>query len=215
MERAQRWWNVAVSTSAETEIAVEYFKQWQFNLTEKGRPMLSKASFEGPANRNFWLKNKVPRKFLQHEKQSLGINLGWTDDAEPSTGQKVARWFVARKDDPDGHIRYGDWVALGNGKTPSFIHNEKRDVGIDLNWSRFPVFEWKLLGGPVGQDVKTGEYLAIYNSKIKECLVFFDRTAGGDIGWPSSKTWGEQLEDRIRNAVKEYGAKAVAAMLAA
>jgi hypothetical protein len=206
---------VADSASDQTDLAVDYFKQWQFNLTTKGLPMLSKASFDGPAKRNFWLKNKVPRKFLQHEKQSFGINLGWTDDAEPSTGQKVARWFVARKDDADGHIRYGDWVALGNGRSPSFIRYAERDVGINLDWSDFPVFEWKLLGGPIGTDAKTGEYLAIYNAKAKEPLVYFDRTAGGDIGWPSSKTWGKQLEERVVAAVKEYGPKAVAVLLAA
>jgi len=206
---------VADSASEQTDIAIDYFKQWQFNLTTKGLPVLSKSSFEGPANRNFWLKNKEPRKFLQYERQSVGINLGWTDDAEPSTGQRVARWFVNRKTDADGRIRYGDSVALGYGKSPSFIRYAEREFGINLDWSKFQVFEWKLLGGPIGDEVKTGEYLAIYDEKAKEPMVYFDRTAGGDIGWPSSKTWGKQLEEKVVDAVKEYGPKAVAAMLAA
>jgi hypothetical protein len=63
--------------------------------------------------------------------------------------------------------------------------------------------------------VKTGEAVAIYNVHARECLITFDRTAGGDIGWPSSKTWGEQLEDRIRKAVVEYADEALMALLAA
>jgi hypothetical protein len=204
---------VAVSVSDQTDLVVDYYKQWMFSGTTKGIPMLSKSSFEGPAQRNYWLKNKGPRKFLQYERQRVGINLGWTDDAEPSTGVKVSRWFVTRKDDADGPIRYGDSVALGYGRSPSFIHYKERDFGINLDWSAAPVFEWKLLGGTIGQPVNTGQYLAVYNGKAGECLVFFNRTAGGDIGWPDSKTWGDQVGDLIAEAARNHGRKALNKLL--
>ncbi len=166
--------------------------------------LVPKLEFGGDAARNYYLKNSVVRKFLQHEEQKVGINLGWTDDAEPSTAQKVTRWFLARNGSATTPILYGERLALGNGKSPSFIRHETRTAGIDLDWSGGPVFEWRILGGEIGQPVDPNRYNALYNDDIDECLTFFDRTAGGDIGWPSSKTWMEQAEDRLREAVRNH-----------
>jgi hypothetical protein len=202
------------SSTGDIAIAEDYLKQWVLQ-SDAPRPVVPKSTFDGPAERNYILKNRQERKFLQHEHQTWGINLGWTDDAEPSTAKKVRRWFFARSGNAQGPVRYGETVALANGGKPSFIRNVHRDVGIDLDWSDAPVYEWKLLGGKSGAGVKTGEAVAIYNVHARECLITFDRTAGGDIGWPSSKTWGEQLEDRIRKAVVEYADEALMALLAA
>ena len=81
-------------------------------------------------------------------------------------------------------------------------------MGIDLDWSESPIYEWKLLGGNIGSEVRTGQWVAIYNEHAKECLLFFDRSAGGDIGWPSSKSWGAQLEARVSEAVKNHARNA-------
>jgi hypothetical protein len=146
------------------------------------------------------VKNKVARKFLQHEQQTFGINLGWTDDAEPQTERKVARWFFPRRGHDTQGIRYGEIIALGNGEQPSFIRYEHRTVGVNLGWSESPVFEWKILGGKPGELVRTGEWVALFNMRSEshgECLIYFDRTVGGDIGWPSSKTWSDQIEQRV------------------
>ena len=96
-------------------------------------------------------------------------------------------------------IRFGETIALGNGGDPSFLRYEERTVGINLGWSKTPVFEWKLLGGKIGDPVHTQEWIAIYNPNPEdgECLIFFDRTVGGDIGWPSSKTWGQQFGEKV------------------
>ena len=204
----------SLTSANDIAIAEDYLKQWTI-LTAIPSTVLSKSSFDGPVERNYNLKNKQVRKFLQHEEQSFGINLGWTDDAEPATAAKVRRWFFKRSGDTQGRLHYGETIALGNGQKPSFIRNAHRTVGIDLEWSETPVYEWKLLGGAVGDEVKTDQWLAIYNVKAGECLIYFDRTRGGDIGWPSSKTWGEQLEDRLVKAIKEYADDAVKAWLAA
>ena len=39
------------------------------------------------------------------------------------------------------------------------------------------------------------------------CLIDFDRTVGGDIGWPSSETWGQQIEDAVMRASGTTGRK--------
>jgi hypothetical protein len=204
----------------ETSVLVDYLKQWNIGAG-RHELVMPKLHFKDAPERSYNLKGKRPRKFLQHEHQTFGINLGWTDDAEPATARKVARWFFTRQGGQDQPVRYGDSVALGYGVPPSFIRYAHRDVGINLDWSNEPVFEWKLLGGKIGHPVRTDEWLAIYNERAEgdsgrgECLIFFDRTVGGDIGWPSSKTWGDQAIDVLVGKLKEAAAEfAVKALLA-
>ena len=206
------------TTVDQVEVATEYLKQWTLGSTAH-RALRPKPEFAGLAERNYNLKNKRVRKFLQWEEQTFGINLGWTDDAEPATATRVRRWFCARASGDTKPVRYGETIALGYGIKPSFIHRSHRTTGIDLDWSETPVFEWKLLGGKAGQEIATGQWLAIYNTKGRECLLRFDRTVGGDIGWPSSQTWAAQLEDELEDqvldAVKNHWKDALAALLAA
>jgi hypothetical protein len=187
------------------EAVLDELKQWYISSPAKPRQLLPKSTFEGPADRSYNLKDSKVRKFLQHEEQTYGINLGWTDDAEPETAKKVARWFFSRSAEGDRPLRYGETIAIGNGKKPSFIRYKERTVGINLDWSNTPVYEWKLAGGELGQPIDPRKYLAIYNQKGGEFLIFFDRTRGGDIGWPSSQTWGAQLTDELLEQAKEKG----------
>lgn len=172
--------------------------QW-YLANGKAGPIRPKASFADHPERNFSVKGTRPRKFLQHERQTFGINMGWTDDASPATEAKVRRWFADRPGDDNAPIRYGESVALGYGMNPSFIRYSERTVGINLAWSDTPVFEWTLLGGPIGQPVNSKNPVAIHNTKAGSTaspgnfLIYFDRTAGGDIGWPDSTTWTTKL----------------------
>jgi hypothetical protein len=191
---------------AESQLAVvlDHLKQWKFSSMAKPATLVPKLQFSGPADRNYFLKNSAVRKFLQHEKQRVGINLGWTDDAEPSTAVRVTRWFLPRNSTSTAPVRYGETVALGCGESPSYIRHETRDVGVDLAWTENPAFEWRILGGEIGEPVDPNQYSALYNADIKECLIFFDRDAGADIGWPSSKTFLEQAESMLRDAIKNH-----------
>ncbi|MFZ4660547.1 MAG: hypothetical protein ACOYNY_26295 [Caldilineaceae bacterium] len=182
---------------------IKRYKQWMIGATKPRTQLLSLAAFAENSTKRYNLKGSAIRKYLQHEEQTLGINLGWTDDGSNETGDRVSRWFFARNGDGDLPIKYGEKIAIGYGKSPSFIHYEKRTIGINLDWANNPVFEWKLLGGKIGAPVHTQEWLAIYNEKSKECLIYFDRSAGGDIGWPSSQTWGDVLEDLAETITKE------------
>jgi hypothetical protein len=188
---------MTTATDDAASLAAE-FMQWYLANGTAG-PVLPKATFGERPERSFSVKGSRPRKFLQHENQTFGINLGWTDNASPATEAKVRRWFLDRPGTDTSPIRYGEPVALGNGGKPSFIRYGERTVGINLEWSDTPVFEWKLLGGTVGQPVNAKDPVAIYNTKAGSAgspgnfLIYFDRTAGGDIGWPDSTTWDEKL----------------------
>lgn len=197
---------------SDVDVVVDLLKQWVIlaDHTPKGGPIRPKTTFEGPADRNYQLKNKLLRKFLQWEDQ-VGMNIGWTDNAEPSTATKVQRWFFRRDGENETPIRYGELLAIGYGKDPSWVCHESRTVGVNLQYHNDPCFQWQLLGGAKGQQIKTGEYLAIYNTKAKECFIFMDRTVGGDVGWPSSKTWGEQFQDKLGELAGKALEKAIEA----
>jgi hypothetical protein len=208
---------VASTTSVRTKIsdaerAAGYVKQWKFDPNKPHHPLRAKTSFNGPANRNVNLKNSMERQFLQWEHQTWGINLGWTDDASPATAARVSRWFFTRKDTTHP-IRYGDKIALGYGGSPSYVYYAHRTFGINLDWSYTPRFEWKLLGGKIGKPVRSGDWLAIYNTETKQPLIYFDRTVGGDIGWPDSETWPDQIADVAMRFIRDHWKEGVAYLI--
>lgn len=172
---------------------IERYIQWMLGATKPRGLIQPKASISEHPERSYNLKNSACRKYLQHEEQEFGVNLGWTNDGSNTTGDKVARWFFTRKGSDDNPIRFGETIALALGGNPSFLHYDKRAFGINLEWSTKPVFEWKLLGGKIGEPVHTQEWIAIFNEKVGECLIYFDRPVGGNIGWPSSETWTEAV----------------------
>jgi hypothetical protein len=183
-----------------------------FDPNHPHHPLYAKTSFEGPASRNTNLKNSMVRRFLQWEPQTFGINLGWTDDASPETAVRVSRWFFTRSDTTHP-LRYGDTVALGYGISPSYVYYADRTFGINLNWSYTPRFEWKLLGGKIGEQVRSGDWLAIYNTTTKQPLMYFDRTVGADIGWPDSKTWSQSALDAVMRFLKDHWKEGLAYLL--
>ena len=110
-------------------------------------------------------------------------------------------------------MRYGQPIALGYGISPSYIHYAERTFGINLDWSATPRFEWKLLGGKIGEQVRSGDWLALYNQTARDCMIDFDRTVGADIGWPDSETWTDQIMDAVMQAIKDHWKDAVAYLL--
>ena len=188
------------------QVLAEHLKQWAIGGGKDGVVV---------AGWGYTLKCKLNRKFLQYEHQAFGINLGWTDDAEPETARKVARWVFVPQDGGT-QLAYGEHIAMGFGKEPSFVRYEERSVGINLGWSKTPVFEWRVLGGPEGEPVHAGKYLVLFNTRASgtgEALIHFDRTAGVNLGWPTSKTWGDQAIDLIVSKLKDEAKKAAYKLL--
>jgi hypothetical protein len=203
---------VTAQRTSTAETAAAYLKQWMFDPNHPHHYLYAKSSFSGPASRNTNLKNKLERRFLQWESQTFGINLGWTDDASASTAVRVSRWFFTRSDTTHP-IRYGDRVAMGYGTDPSYIRYAERTFGINLDWSSTPKYEWKILGGKIGTPVRSGDWLAIYNTVTRQPLIYFDRTVGADIGWPDSETWGDQVYDAVMAFIKEHWDEGLAYLL--
>jgi hypothetical protein len=194
-----------VAVPATTLKAASHLKQWMFDPNHPPHPLRGKSSFAGPADRNTNLKNKNPRKFLQWEKQFFGMNLGWTDDASPQTAVRVSRWFFTRPNNDESPIKYGDVFAMGYGIPPSYVHYSNQAVGINLDWSTKPRFEWEILGGPRGTQVRSGTHVALYNRVAKEPMIHFPRKGfGGEIGWVSSTTILDKIEDAVLQFLKDH-----------
>jgi hypothetical protein len=193
------------------------YKQWMIGANSTGF-LYPKSSWNGPASKSYNLKGLVLRKFLQYEKQGAGrgINIGWTDDASASTATKRAKWFFSRKSNSTKPIVYGEPLSLawGNSKN-SFVKYSHRTVGANLDWSNSPSQEWAILGGTPGQPVQRGkDWVIIYNLKNKQPLIYFDRTVGGDIGWPDSKTWEDQAWAKLKKHVTMENAATVMMLIA-
>lgn len=181
---------------------VAKYKQWMIGANDTGVVI---PHSERDHRSNYNLKGSVLKRFLQYEKQGAGrgINIGWTDNASADTATKSSKWHFSREPGATGPILYGESVAIGwgDGKEP-YIRYSKRKVGINLDWSRRPVYEWTLLGGEPQTPVRRGEdWLVIYNLRHNAPLIHFNRTAGGDIGWPDSKEWGLQTARSLGNRV--------------
>jgi len=178
--------------AAAAKLMVPY-KQWMIGANVTG--LVYPNTTSGPSSKKYNLKGLGIRKFLHYEKQGTfgGINLGWTNSASAGTAIDRAQWIFQRPGGPSAQLApvvYGEPIALGwsKGGKP-FLKYSKRTVGINLDWSD-PVFEWTILGRTSGTEVGRGQDVVIlYNLKNKMPLMRFDRTKGGDIGWPDSTKW--------------------------
>jgi hypothetical protein len=188
--------SLAAHSTQDVQRLAEYLAQWRI-LAPDGRPT------DVRPGKRYLLKNSTNRHFLGYKPQGTfgGINLGFTDDAEPSTAAKVVHWeFVNRNRTP---VKYDEPVAIRC--RDGYLRYGHRDVGINLHWSDNPVAEWRLLGGRRGTPVKTGEKFSIFNmhSADGEPLIYFKREIGGNIGWPSSQTLFDQTFDWLKDAAQK------------
>lgn len=77
-------------------------------------------------------------QYLTWGKQNLGINLIFTTK---NTDKKI-HFILPDKQERD--ILTGEPVALGIGGGEAFLRYAERNVGINLEWSSNPSYEWKL-----------------------------------------------------------------------
>jgi hypothetical protein len=99
-----------------------------------------------------------------------GINLKFVD------GDK--RKISVQNQTAQGPIKYGDKVALRvDGASNPFLHYQKRPLGINLDWSARPAYEWIVVGGDAGAVVHVGEPFALINTVEKDFLIYAEREA--------------------------------------
>lgn len=142
-------------------------------------------------------------KFLTYKEVAFGINLDFTSDSS----FKKTHFRL-----PDGKVRdvlSGEPVALGIGGGRSFLRYAHRDVGINLEWSEKPVFEWRMFNtdGQLGMPIKENSLVAIVNVKVEpspDFFIFLNRPPGmADVGWTTSPGfWNDVFDFLDKNKVK-------------
>ena len=207
-------------TAEQVQGITDKFREW--TIDNKRGELMPQKGWKKDWDRAYSLYSSAPKRFLQYEEQTLGINLGWTESKSAETEKSVSRWFFTRQGSSTGPIRYGEKIAMGYGrKEGSYVRYDDRTFGINLNWSAKPVYEWMILGGTPGDVVTTGKVrVIIYNTKNQQPLIYFDRSGPtGNIGWPDSKTWSEAakdwLSDKARKLAEKYGKEALSILVAA
>jgi len=166
---------------------------WAFD----GRPgnLKSQNNYSTDHNGNGYnMHCQTNNQFLSYEKQSVGINLGYTNSAGE---HKI---HLRLPDGKDREILSGESVAFGIGGGDAFLKYAHRTIGINLDWAKNPVFEWRVYTrtGEKGKPLPIGEPVAVINDKVEptaDFLVYLDRPVGGDVGWTTSPDWKGKITD--------------------
>ncbi|MBI5301130.1 MAG: hypothetical protein HY868_03260 [Chloroflexi bacterium] len=185
---------------ATIEKAKEEVFQWMIFQAGTTGPVLPAKAFSEDLVNKYALKNTKINQFLRYAHQTFGINLD-------KTSQQIERWIFTRCNDNTEPIKYGETIAIGTGGQPTWINFEVRTYGINLKFKNDPSCEWRIIGGPIGTPVKTGDRVGLFNEKSKasptengEFLIHFDRTLGhADLGWPTSQTLLDNLGDFFKD----------------
>ncbi|MBK8214397.1 MAG: hypothetical protein IPK71_11665 [Myxococcales bacterium] len=127
----------------------------------------------------FDLQSVVSGSSLTYKRQGTlgGINLGWDT--------KHGDYVTIKRQAGSGPVKYGEPVAIRvrRGNDGNYIRYSRRDLGINLDWSSSPVYEWRIKGGQDGQPVKAGAVIAIVSTVEKDSLVYCYRKNGAWLKW--------------------------------
>lgn len=153
-------------------------------------------------------------RYLTWKKVPIGINLDYTDDSN------VNKTHFRLPDGTEREILSGESVAFGIGGGEAFLHYAHRDVGINLEWSANPVFEWRIFGAnnQIGTPIQENSLVAIVNDKVEpspDFLIYFERPPGmADIGWTTSPGFWDQVTGFLDKHKVELAQAAIEALKA-
>jgi hypothetical protein len=137
--------------------------------------------------RPFLLWNVDAQEFVAYRKRKYGINLNWFGNKDrPKPNFSIERRRASRRP-----LEYGEDFALREARG-GYIRYKKREYGINLGWSKTPVYEWCFTGGrgdigPVKLEDDPGyifDTLAgLYNTRAKDDVVYGKRKYGINLVW--------------------------------
>lgn len=130
------------------------------------------------ANQYVFLKNLTNNnKCVEYQEREYGINLGWSVPNFCLLNIKLVRQYSANTP-----IQVAEPLAIfvyGGG----YLHYQSRKYGINLVWSKVPVYEWSLAKGSVWGTIYQDEVVSIYNSVERDYMVYCEREYGINLKW--------------------------------
>jgi len=121
------------------------------------------------------ISNSMSGSFLVYKHQGSigGINLGWNKNKNGGITFKKEGGGTINYDDPVAiKVEGGNWLRYGS-----------RDAGINLDWSKTPVYEWRIQGGQAGTPVKLGQAMKLHNTVAKNPVTYCYRENGAWLRW--------------------------------
>ncbi|MDQ2746508.1 MAG: hypothetical protein M3T96_04525 [Acidobacteriota bacterium] len=147
-------------------------------------------------------------KYLTWEKMPVGINLNWTANSN------LKKIHLQLPDGKEREILSGELVGFAVGGSPAFLNYTHRTVGINLEWKKDPVYQWRIFGADteLGKPIPTGSLVAIVNEKVEpatDFMVYVDRPPGiADVGWTTSPEFFNKIGNGgaklLTEAAKKY-----------
>lgn len=132
-------------------------------------------------------------KYLTWEKMPVGINLNYTANSN------LKKIHIQTPDGKEREILSGEMVGFAVGGSPAFLSYTHRTVGINLEWKKDPVYQWRIFGANIalGKPIPAGSVVAIVNDKVEpaaDFLVYVDRPPTlADVGWTTSPEWFNKI----------------------
>jgi hypothetical protein len=83
---------------------------------------------------------------------------------------------------PGTRIKYHEAIAI-YVKGGGYLKYGERSYGINLVWSKTPVYEWEITGDKIGDEVQSGVKVGLYNRFIKNHVVYCARPYGINLKW--------------------------------
>jgi hypothetical protein len=170
-----------------------------WTLNGRSGPITTQNNYS--TNQGYNLFCETNREYVTWGKRTHGINMVWTSDPN-------LRKIHFRRQVGEGEIRTGDVLAFGLGGDPAFLYYKKRPVGVNLDWSSSPRFEWKIISssGNSGEMLQPGQKMAIFNMNADppDFLVYHERPLGINIGWTTSPNWRQRFGELVWKAAQEY-----------
>jgi hypothetical protein len=122
----------------------------------------------------FTMRNEINHSLLGYGHRRLGVDLTWGDNVN---------WRILRynanpnvRDHRGPAVTSSDKVAIYNTKFGKYLVHAGQTWGIDLGWSRYPSYEWKL-------DVNSAGDMSLYNTDEGDYVVYGKRPFGINLMW--------------------------------
>lgn len=142
---------------------------------------------------SFSLYTSPPGQFVVYGRREYGINLNWAKRKQQHDSGAPANFTFSRPSGTGEPIKFGEAVALRE-RTGGYIYYKSREYGINLEFSRRPVYEWEVQGGRTGTPViarNEGDspsnisdvVISLYNRKINCYVVYGERKYGINLVW--------------------------------